>query len=176
MTDEEVERTWKYLDSDGDVRTRTIIGLLYYQGLRRIEVVRLRVEDFNEESQTLMVHGKGRDDREPVDLHPSMVAILREYLETNELRSGPLFPSRERPNKGLSSNMIWRIVTGIHREVGIKKNVHAYRKVFTSKLIDARLNMLEVRQYTRHRDVSQLQVYYDRIDKNKTLPTYYEAF
>ena len=71
--------------------------------------------------------------------------------------------------------MIWRIVKGVHRQVGIPKNVHAYRKAFTSKLIDSGLNILEVRQYTRHRDVSQLQVYYDRLDKGRTLPVYYKA-
>jgi len=36
--------------------------------------------------------------------------------------------------------------------------------------------MLEVRQYTSNRGMSQLQVYYDRLDKVKTLPTYYGAF
>ena len=119
---------------------------------------------------------EGLRDREPVDLHPNMVTILREYLDAHELRSGPLFPSRERPNDGLSSNMVWRIVKSVHEKLGVKKNVHAYRKVFTSKLIDSGMNLLEVRQYTRHRDVTQLQVYYDRLDKEKTLVTYYAAF
>ncbi len=64
----------------------------------------------------------------------------------------------------------------VHKRLGIRKNVHAYRKVFTSKLIESGLNLLEVRQYTRHRDLSQLQVYWDRIDKRRTLKTYYEAF
>jgi site-specific recombinase XerD len=37
ITDEELERIWQYLNSEADLRTRAIIGLLYYQGLRRIE-------------------------------------------------------------------------------------------------------------------------------------------
>ncbi len=176
ITDEELERLWEYLDSAADTRTRAIIGLLYYQGLRRIEVTRLRVEDIHRDTKTLLVHGKGRDDKEPCDLHTQMVTLLVEYLDAYELRSGPLFPSRERPSKGLSSNMIWRIVTEVHRRLGIRKNIHAYRKLFTSKLIEAGLNLLEVQQYTRHRDTSQLQVYYDRLDKAKTLDKYYAAF
>lgn len=156
LTDEDIRQVWDYLEAEGDLRTKTIIGLLYYQGLRRIEVTRLKAEDFHAGSKTLFVHGKGGDDKEPCDLHPRMMEILTQYLESQNIRSGPLFPSRRRKGKGLSSNMIWRIVKGVHRQVGISKNVHAYRKAFTSKLIDSGLNILEVRQYTRHRDVSQL--------------------
>ena len=176
ITDDDLRRVWDFLYSESDLRLMVIIGLLYYQGLRRVELSRLLVEDFNRESKTLLVHGKGRDDKEPVDLHPRMLEILVAYLDEYALRSGPLFPSRRRLGFGLSSNMIWRMVMAIHKQLGVAKNVHAYRKVFTSKLIESGMNLLEVRQYTRHRDVTQLQVYYDRLDKNKTLPTYYEAF
>ncbi len=72
--------------------------------------------------------------------------------------------------------MIWRIVTYVHRTLGITTNIHGYRKAFTSKLIDSGLNLLEVKAYTRHKDTSMLQVYYDRFDKKRTLPTYYETF
>jgi integrase/recombinase XerC len=179
LTDDDVRNVLSYLDGDSvDSRTRVIVGLMYYQGLRRIEVSRLSVDDFNRGDQTLLVWGKGRDDKELVDLHPRMVTILVNYLKEQNLKSGsPLFPSVRRRQVGsLSSNMIWRLVTAVHKELGIHKNLHSYRKVFTSKLIDSGLNLLEVRQYTRHRDVTQLQVYYDRIDKNRTLTTYYKMF
>jgi integrase len=178
ITDEEIRRLWEYLDSpEADPRARVIIGLMYYQGLRRVEVGRLRIEDFNPGAKTLLVWGKGRDDKEVVDCHPKMVVVLSEYLSRTQLRSGPLFPSRKRgKGESLSSNMIYRLVMKVHRQLGITKNVHGYRKVFTSKLIESGLNLLEVQSYTRHRDVSQLQVYYDRLDKTKTLPTYYATF
>jgi integrase len=178
ITDDEIQRLWEYLDSEeADPRVRVIIGLMYFQGLRRVEVGRLRIEDFNSGTKTLLVWGKGRDDKEIVDCHPRMVTILGEYLSCTRLKSGPLFPSRQKGNgESISSNMIYRLVMKVHRQLGIAKNVHGYRKVFTSKLIESGLNLLEVRSYTRHRDVSQLQVYYDRLDKSKTLPTYYATF
>lgn len=179
LTDDDVQRVLTHLDGDSiDPRTRVIIGLMYFQGLRRIEISRLSVDDFGVEDQTLLVWGKGRDDKELVDLHPRMVSILLTYLKEQNLKSGsPLFPSIRNGQVGfLSSNMIWRLVTSVHRELGINKNLHSYRKVFTSKLIDSGLNLLEVRQYTRHRDITQLQIYYDRLDKRRTLSTYYETF
>ena len=93
---------------------------------------------------------------------------------STNLKSGWLFPS-PRTERSLSSNMIWRIVTHVHRTLGVTTNVHGYRKAFTSKLIDSGLNLLEVKAYTRHKDTSTLQVYYDRFDIKRTLPTYYET-
>lgn len=176
LTDDDIQKVWMHLESTGDLRAKLIIGLFYFQGLRRVELTRLTVEDFNRDAKTLMVLGKGREDKEPVDLHPKMVAILDKYLRVENLKSGWLLPSTKMKGKSLSSNMIWRIVMNVHRAVGITNNVHSYRKAFTSKLIDAGLNLLDVKQYTRHRDTKMLQVYYDRIDKKKTLPKYYEVF
>jgi integrase/recombinase XerD len=178
MSDEEVRTVWGCLESKGAsyLRTKVIVGLMYYQGLRRVEVSRLQVEDFNTQERTLLVLGKGRDDKETVDVHPRMVEVLTDYLTEMDLRSGWLFPSKKNVGMGLSPNMIWRLVMGIHRELGITKNVHSYRKVFTSRLIQSGMNLLDVRTYTRHRDITQLQTYYDRIERTKTLPMYYDSF
>ena len=178
LTDEDVKTVWDYLNSQGksQLRTKVIVGLMYYQGLRRVEVSRLQIEDLNAHEKTLEVLGKGRDDKESVDLHPRMVEILLDYLKTTGLRSGWLFPSKKNLGMGLSPNMVWRLVMGVHRELGITKNVHSYRKVFTSRLIQSGMNLLDVRTYTRHRDITQLQTYYDRIERTKTLPLYYQSF
>jgi site-specific recombinase XerD len=176
IADDEVELVWTFLNStETDPRTKVIIGLMYFQGFRRIEVSRLIVEDFDPSARTLMVWGKGRDDKELVHCHPRLVEILISYLNETGLRSGPLFPST-RSEKGLSSNMIWRKVNTVHRTLGIKTNVHGYRKVFTSKLIDSGMNLLDVRSFTRHKDLTQLQTYYDRLNHQKSLPRYYEVF
>lgn len=174
LSDDDLKRIWEYLDVNGDPRTRVIVGLLYFQGLRRVELTRIRVEDFHPSTRTLFVQGKGRDDRESVDLHPNTVQLLGDYLEQTNLRSGWLIPS-PRTDRALSSNMIWRIVTQVHQTLGITTNLHSYRKAFTSKLIDSGLNLLEVKAYTRHKDTSMLQVYYDRLDKKRTLNRYYIA-
>jgi integrase len=52
---------------------------------------------------------------------------------------------------------------------------HAYRKAFTSKLIDAGMNLLTVQQFTRHRSLEMLKVYYDRIDQQKAMPMFIDA-
>ncbi len=178
ISDEEVQKIHAFLNSSsGNIRKQTIIGLMFYQGFRRVELHRLNIEDFDKENQTLRVLGKGCDDYEFANLHPRMVQILFKYLEVKGLRSGPLFPS-PRKGKRLSSNAIWRIGMRANQEIGIdrRKNLHAYRKTFTTKLIQTGMNLMEVQGYTRHKSIAMLQIYYNKLEREKTLPVYYTAF
>jgi integrase len=178
ITGDEISRVFDFLDSiDADPRARVIIALMYFQGLRRVEVCRLFVDHFDHQAKTLSVLGKGKDDHEAIDLHPRMVAILSGYLTTMGIKSGPLFPSRENLGQGLTSNMIWRIAYGVHRRLGLDgRNLHSYRKAFTTRLIQTGMPLLDVMTYTRHASLEMLSIYYQRLEKAKTLPAYYEAF
>jgi len=45
------------------------------------------------------VQGKGRDDKEVINLHPQTVKALREYLQANKLADGPLSVSNSNNGK-----------------------------------------------------------------------------
>lgn len=73
LNQEEVNLLLSELDrlpeSFSNVRLKAIISLLVFQGLRQIEVTRLDVEDILLGQMTALIHGKGRDDKDPIDLH-----------------------------------------------------------------------------------------------------------
>lgn len=46
-------------------RRSVLFGLIYYQGLRRVEISRIVVEDFDSEAKQLLIHGKGRPGTPP---------------------------------------------------------------------------------------------------------------
>lgn len=77
LNQEEVNLLLSELDrlpeSFSNVRLKAIISLLVFQGLRQVEVIRLDVEDISPGQMTALIHGKGRDDKEPIDLHPRSV-------------------------------------------------------------------------------------------------------
>lgn len=178
LADAEIDSAIAFIKDDGEsARDRAIIALLLYQGLRRVELTRLRVEDFNKAEKGLMVLGKGQDDRVSVNLHPRSLAALEKYLACAELKSGSLFPSPKAPQSSLSSSALWRIVMRVHKRLGLqRRNAHAWRKAFTTRLIQSGMNLLEVQGYTRHASLQMLQVYYNRLESAKTLPVYYAAF
>jgi integrase/recombinase XerC len=175
ISDAEVRKVFAHLNEKGDLRLLAVFNLLFRQGLRQAEIVRLAVEDVDYVAQTLRVLGKGRDDAELVPMHPRTAAALTAWAESAGLRSGYLFPSRKAAGRHLTVNMLYRLVMDVHSEVGITTNPHGWRKVFTSTLIDSGMNLLSVQRFTRHKSMTMLQVYYDRNEVHRLLPEYYEA-
>lgn len=166
-------------ESFGNIRLKAIIALLVFQGLRQIEIIRLDVEDISLGQMTALVHGKGRDDKEPVDLHPRTVEALTHYMNYCKVKSGPLFVSNSNNNQNgrLSTRSIRNIVTAFLKNLSIRNSTHGFRHYFTTKLIELFSNdLLTVAKFTRHKSIETLQVYNDNISRKNNLPKYYEAF
>ncbi len=162
-----------------NTRLKAVLSLLALQGLRQIEIVRLDVQDIDFVSKKAYVQGKGKDDREAIDLHPETIKSLREYLDTNKIADGALFQcqSNNAKNHRLTTRAIRLMVKDILGRLGINKSAHGFRHYFTTKLLKTyKGDLLEVSQYTRHKSLEMLQVYNDRIKKEQDLPRYYETF
>ncbi len=158
-------------------RLRAILCLLGLQGLRQIEVTRLDVSDLDLGHKTAMVQGKGRDDKEPIDLHPETVRSLQEFLETNRIADGPLFVGRSNNSLRLTTRGVRLIIGRILNELGIDKTIHGFRHYFVTCLVRAYGgDLLTVAQYSRHRSLEMLQIYDDNIKRQDDLPRFYKTF
>jgi len=162
-----------------NTRLRAIVALLTLQGLRQVEIVRLDVKDIDLVFKKANVQGKGRDDKELIDLHPETVKALQSYLKTNKIADGSLFQSRSNNNinQRMTTRAIREIVKQALNQLGIEKTVHGFRHYFTTTLIkNYKGDLLQVAGYTRHKGLEMLQVYNDSIKKQEDLPRYYNAF
>lgn len=162
-----------------NTRLKAIIGLLCLQGLRQIEVIRLNVKDLHLARKIAYVQGKGRDDLEPINLHPETVRTLREYMRVNKIADGPLFVSNSNNSlhQRLSTRSLRYLVQECFGELGINKTVHGLRHYNATKLIRAyQGDLLQVARYTRHRSISTLEIYYDDVQSEADLPRYYQTF
>lgn len=162
-----------------NLRLKAILSLLALQGLREIEILRLDVQDIDYVSKVAYVRGKGKDDKEPVCLHPETIRMLREYVKANKVSDGALFKSQSNSsmNERLTTRSLRRIVKNTLGELGIQKTVHGFRHYFTTKLIKVyKGDLLEVARYTRHSGLEMLQVYNDNVKKEADLPRFYGAF
>lgn len=160
-------------------RIKTLLSLLILQGLRQIEIIRLDVSDIDLTSQTAFVKGKGRDDKEIIDLHPITVSALKEYIKKYHIADGALFvsTSNNSKRKRLTTKSIRNLINPILRNLEIDKTVHGFRHYFTTKLIQSyKGDLLTVAQYTRHKSLEMLQVYNDTIKHKADLPKYYQTF
>jgi integrase len=183
VTAEEMDRLAAYLrelaPTAATLRLRALVLLLGLQGLRQIEVRRLDVDDLDLVARTALVRGKGRDDKEPVDLHPQTVAAVKAYLAAAHLASGPLLPDLHHRHGAdrITVRAIHKLVSKAFRAAGIDKTPHGLRHYFTTRLLEQyRGDTLEVRRYTRHAGTEMLQIYDDRRRQQADLPRFYDAF
>ncbi len=162
-----------------NTRLKAIVTLLALQGLRQIEVVRLNVCDLHLARKIAYIQGKGRDDLEPVSLHPETVRMLKEYMAANQVADGALFTSYSNNslNKRLTTRSLQNIVKQSFQELGIEKCVHGLRHYFSTKLIRAyQGDLLQVARYTRHSSISTLEIYFDDVQSADDLPRYFQTF
>jgi integrase/recombinase XerC len=164
-------------------RERAMLALLLFQGLRQCEICRLKICYIKLNEGVFFVHGKGRDDKEAVFMHPNTQKLLAEYLRTSpiNLKTGNayLFQSlRQQSNSmQLTERGLRKIIEGILHDIGVYKNVHGFRHYFTSQLIRTMPGELtNVAAFTRHRSLGQLQVYNDNIIQHQQLSKYVSAF
>jgi integrase len=183
LNEAEVQKLCEYLqqlpDSFRTIRLRALIALLLFQGLRQIEICRLDVGDVDLASGRLYVLGKGRDDKEPIYLHPQTVKALRAYLSVSKVKHGALFTSLWGQTKGkrLTTRGLRLIVKNLLGEVEVEKTVHGFRHYFTTTLVKSyKSDLLRVAHYTRHRNIEMLQIYNDEQTSEKDLVNYYAAF
>lgn len=183
INDEEIARLIAGIknlpDNPQTSRLKAMVALLALQGLRQVEIIRLNVEDLDLVSHTAMVWGKGRDDKESVDLNPETVRHIQNHLRLNNVSDGPIFTSQSNNSKSqrLTTKSLREIVKETLAGLGINKTIHGFRHYFCTMMIkEYKSDLLEVMQYTRHKSVETLQVYNDSQKKKADLPRFYKTF
>ena len=118
---------------------RVILMTLYATGVRRAELVRLRVDDIDSDSMVVRVRGKGLKDRE-VMLSPVLLEALREHWRQHKPKEW-LFPGRvdHKADHPINSKVVWFACHEAAKRAGLEKKVHPHvlRHAFATHLLDA---------------------------------------
>ena len=180
FTEEEILELIKKLESLPDTKYKkrlcALFSLLAFQGLRQIEIIRLNVNDIDLVRKVAFVRGKGSDDKELVYLAPQTVNTLREYMRVNRVGSGALFKSMgNRRSERISTMTIKRQLGALCKEIGIEKSVHGFRHFFITALLK-KLDVRDVRKFSRHSSLEMLVVYDDEIEIKKKTVDVFQVF
>ncbi len=183
LTNDDVTRLTNYLQtlepSPATARLKALFSVFMLQGLRQVEVVRLDVTDIDLKAGKAFIRGKGRDDKEPIALHPYVVEALANYLETTGKKSGALFTSTSNNsyNQRITTRGLRKLLMGVLNKLEIDNSIHGFRHYFTTTMVKHyKGDLLSVAHYTRHKSLEMLQVYNDAINAQADLPRYYKAF
>ena len=170
---------------DKALRDYAIVNLLLRTGLRTIEVIRANVEDitFKGSQRVLLVHGKGRDERDNfVLLTEKAYQPIAEYLATRDEVNGsePLFTSTSNNSKGerLSTRSISYIAKEGLKAIGLDERsftAHSLRHTTAVNILRAG-GSLETAQFTlRHSNPATTQIYTATLNEERRLQNSGEA-
>jgi integrase/recombinase XerD len=142
---------------------RTMLMTLYGTGLRRSELLHLKVRDIDSQRMVLRVErGKGGHDRE-VPLSPSLLTALRAYYRWMRPQTY-LFPGTKdgwRTDQPLTSKVVWDAVRFAARAAGIDRRVspHTLRHSYATHLLEAGADLRTIQVLLGHADLSHTTVY-----------------
>ncbi|MEQ8464003.1 tyrosine-type recombinase/integrase [Coleofasciculus sp. E1-EBD-02] len=155
-------------DTPKGKRDYALLRLLWGNALRRNEVSQLNVGDFDPDSRTLRILGKGRSQHEVIDLGQTTVNAIADWLNSHRLRrdDSPLFYALDSHSKGhrLTGDGIRKIVVRLCKQAGIKKPMSPHRirhSAITAALDATDGNVRKVQKLSRHRNLDTLMIYDD---------------
>ena len=146
FTPEEVQKIFDTCNTD---RERGIVLLMAIEGLRTIEIERMKVTDYDPANGRIKIHGKG--DRTAY-IYPSdkTQEILQKYIGTRT--AGAMFIN-EIDNSGITREGIKWLVNGILRRAKLKRkgvSCHALRHSCGTNLYQATKDIRLVQETLRH--------------------------
>lgn len=153
------------LSSGAYKRTRAMILLSAYQGLRASEVAAVHSDDIDLAVGTLKVCGKGgRTDYLP--LHP----VIRELAPT--MRPGWWFPARRGQDGHIRGQSVSDLLTDARERAGIVDRAltgHSLRHAFGTELVRRGANIRAVQELMRHSSLQTTQRYTQVLDEDRRI-------
>lgn len=154
------------------IRDYALLRLLWGNALRRGEISLSDLKDFDAESRTLSILGKGRgSEKQLVSLPPATANAISDWLTVRGrvAPEEPLFIAIDNANYGrrLSGNGIYAIIDRICKQAGIKKKMSPHRirhSSITAALDATDGNIRKVQKLSRHANINTLMTY----DDNRT--------
>jgi len=150
-------------------RDTAILRLLFDLGLRRGELIGLNLDDLDLERKTIQVMGKGRTQKNTLSLPTPTIEALTDWLRVRGQEPGPLFLNLDRAQKGsgrITAKSIYRLVRGLGEKIGVKTRPHGIRHSAVTEAVKRAqangMDLEEVLDFSRHRDVRTLLIYRDR--------------
>ena len=156
-------------------RDAALLALLYGGGLRRAEVVSLRVEDYDASGDgPLVVRGKGNKER-TIYLPSGARRSVDAWLEFRGTDPGPLvLPLAGRreaiaePWRALCPEGVREALRRIAKRAGVSRfSPHDLRRSFVGDLLDAGADLATVQQMAGHADCSTTARYDRRGERSK---------
>ena len=146
------------LNSISNIKHKCIIALLYSSGLRRSEVINLKIADVDSKRQMLFIRGaKGNKDRYST-LSQKLLPDLRRYFSNYKPKQ---FLFEGKPGQPYSPSSIRNILKKACLKAGIQKRVtpHTLRHSFATHLLENGVDLRYIQNLLGHNNSKTTEIY-----------------
>lgn len=150
-------------DDFDSVRDKLIIEMLYSTGMRRGELIDLKLNAIDLSAKTIKVLGKRNKER-ILPLLSNLVGLVEEYLslrtDLNQVKDLDFFFLTSKGNK-LYGSLVYRIINEYFSTVSqkVKKSPHILRHSFATHMINNGADLNSVKELLGHSSLASTQVY-----------------
>jgi integrase/recombinase XerC len=147
-------------------RDRLIIEMLYSTGIRRIELIGIKIKDIDFSAKRIKVLGKRNKERF-IPMLESTISLLKEYMDyRNELKKihNKDFLFLTSKGEKIYENLVYRITNKYFDYVStkVKKSPHILRHSFATHLLNNGADLNAVKDLLGHSSLAATQVYTNR--------------
>jgi len=147
-------------------RDRLIIEMLYSTGIRRIELIGIKIKDIDFSGKRIKVLGKRNKERF-IPMLESTISLLKGYMDyRNELKKihNKDFLFLTSKGEKIYENLVYRITTKYFDYVStkVKKSPHILRHSFATHLLNNGADLNAVKDLLGHSSLAATQVYTNR--------------
>lgn len=146
-----------------EVRNKLIIDLFYSTGMRRTELIHLKVEDVNLLNDTIKVLGKRNKER----ILPVLPIVAEQFsvysnerLQLETIKDSAYFFLTKKGLK-LNDSFVYRLINSYFSTVSekVKKSPHILRHTFATHLLNNGADLNSVKELLGHSSLASTQIY-----------------
>lgn len=154
------------------LRNKLIIELFYSTGIRRIELINIKLSDVDLENKTIKILGKRNKER-LIPLLNSVINSIQKYLEVRkklELIDDDQYLFLTKKGVKIYETLVYRIINDYFSIASskVKKSPHILRHSFATHLLNQGAELNAVKELLGHSSLAATQVYtYNSIEQLK---------
>lgn len=142
-------------------RNHAIFSMFIFAGLRKSELLQLRLSDVDVPGLTIFVNqGKGSKDR-IIPMSYTLAQSLSRYLKERERvgKTCPEFFASLSLNMGITHSGLKRIVEKVTRVSGIRFTLHKLRHTFATLMLEGGCDIYSLSRMMGHSDIKTTTIY-----------------
>jgi len=143
------------------IRNKLIVELFYSTGIRRSELIEIKIANIDFNNETVKVIGKRNKERY-IPLIKTVQNSLKNYLKFRdeiETKESNLFLTKK--GKKIYDTLVYRIINNYFSSVSskVKKSPHVIRHSFATHLLNEGADLNSVKELLGHSSLASTQVY-----------------